>query len=389
MSNPFKSKNLSPLYFLGFLFALQNALPTFVNSSYLGTLMPAKLLVFVYIAQAVLTIAGFLLLPKILKRFGNFRTATVLILLEIISAGGLIIFYNVIAVSFFMTISLALLAFIAFSFDVFVEGLSADRDTGRIRGTYLTCVNLAWIFAPFLAGWILADSDYRKIYLFVLMLLVIIFIILRLIMSRFKDSPYQDPNLSKTFVQIWQNKDILRIFMANFLLQLFYSWMIIYTPIYLHSNLGFSWGDIGIIFGVMLLPFVLVQFPAGRLADSRLGEKELLSAGFIIMALATITMYFITGKSLLVWALILFGTRVGAAVVEVMCDTYFFKKVDNQNVNLIGFYRMASPLSYIIGSFLILIILNLFHSDIRNLFLVLGLLMLFGLRYSLAIKDTR
>jgi MFS family permease len=165
--------------------------------------------------------------------------------------------------------------------------------------------------------------------------------------------------------------------------------MTIYTPIYLHTNLGLPWSSIGIIFSIMLLPFVFVQFPAGKLADAILGEKEILSVGFIIMALATTTIFFIDSKSILVWALILLGTRVGAALVEIMCDVYFFKKVDNKNANLISFFRMSRPFAYIISPLVVAIILSVFGLDLKSLFLILGFLMFFGLRYSLAIVDTK
>ena len=177
--------------------------------------------------------------------------------------------------------------------------------------------------------------------------------------------------------------------MANLLLQIFYCWMTIYTPIYLHTNLGLSWAAVGVIFGIMLLPFVFIELPAGRLADSRLGEKEILSSGFIIMALTTLAMFFVTGTSILIWALILFSTRIGAAMVEIMCDVYFFKKVDDRNANLISFYRMARPAAYIVGPLLALVVLSLPNFGLKELFLVLGFLMFFGLRFSLAIADTK
>jgi MFS family permease len=254
---------------------------------------------------------------------------------------------------------------------------------------YLTIVNLAWVFGPLLAGMVLTNGDYWKIYLSAFFLLIPVFIIIRTTLYKFKDSPYQSSNPFSTIYEVWKNKNIKNIFMAMLLLQIFYAWMTIYTPIYLHTNLGLPWSSIGIIFGVMLLPFIFVQFPAGRLADSRFGEKEILSIGFIVMALATITMYFVDGNNIIVWALILFGTRVGAALVEVMCDVYFFKKVDNKNANLISFFRMSRPFAYIISPILATVIMSIFGLGIESLFLALGFLMLFGLRYSLAIKDTK
>jgi MFS family permease len=177
--------------------------------------------------------------------------------------------------------------------------------------------------------------------------------------------------------------------LANFLLFFFYSWMTIYTPLYLHKNMGFSWTEIGIIFSIMLLPFVFIQFPLGRLADKKWGEKEILSVGFIVIAIATGLISFINGHSMVLWAIILFITRLGAATIEIMCDTYFFKKVDSLDTNIISFFRMVGPIAYIFGPLLATILFTFFDFKIQYLFLILGLIMLFGLKFSLSIKDTK
>ncbi len=389
MLNKFRKNILFSVYLLGFLFSIQVALQNYVDSSYLGTLMPEAFVGLVYTIEAVMAIGIFLLMPYILQKFGNFRLSVFLLLAEIISLFGLALYHNIIITSLFMVVSLATITFVSFSLDIFLEGLSLDTSTGRTRGIYLTITNLAWIFGPLLAGLILTGGNYPAIYLLSFFLLIPVFIILRTTLYKFKDAQYQKAHFFCTLVQVWKNKDIRNIFMSMFILQIFYAWMTIYTPIYLHGNLGLDWGAIGIIFGIMLLPFIFVQFPAGELADSQFGEKEMLSIGFIITALATITMFFVTGKSILVWGLILFGTRVGAALVEVMCDVYFFKKVSNNDANLISFFRMARPFAYIISPILATIILSISGLGLKNLFLILGFLMFFGLRYSLAIKDTR
>lgn len=389
MLNNLKTCKLFPVYLLGFLLSLLAALPNYINSSYLGTLMSDQAIGVIYALEAVLAIFGFLLMPGILKKYGNFRVAIALFLLEAVSLYGLAVYHNVTAVSLFMICNLTLLTFLYFSFDIFLEGCSYDVTTGKTRGIYLTSVNLAWAISPFLTGLILFKEEYWRIYLVAFVLLLPAFVILRLTLLDFKDSDYQKSTPLKTMVEVYKNKNIFNIFGATFLLQIFYSWMIIYTPIYLNFNLGLSWGSIGIIFSIMLLPFIFVQFPAGRLADSRFGEKEMLSIGFVIMGIATIVIYFIVGKSILIWSLVLFCTRVGAAMVEVMCDTYFFKKVDNHNANLISFYRMARPLAYIFGPLLAIIILSLPGVEMKTLFVVLGLMMFFGLKFSLAIKDTK
>ncbi len=413
MPSKFRKNILFSVYLLSFLFSLQAALPDYINSSYLGTLMSQKLFSLIYAVAAVLAIGGFLLLPKILRRFGNYNVAIFLLIIELTALLGLGTFKNAITVSLFMTSSLITLTFLSFSFDIFLEGYSADASTGKTRGIYLTCVNLAWALAPALAGLILTASHYhyQQIYFSAFILLLPVLLILSIFLRNFKDSPYQVTHPFKTIAQVWQNRDIRNIFMSVFLLQFFYCWMTIYTPVYLNTVWAFSWGQIGFIFSIMLLPFIFVQFPAGKLADSRLGEKEMLFVGFLLMSLATIVIFLINNGNeslarvlyvikidqlsieitgyVLLWALILFATRIGAAVVEVMCDTYFFKKVDNQNANLISFYRLGRPLAYIIGPLLAILILGFSGLGLKSLFLILGLIMLFGLRFSSVIKDTK
>jgi hypothetical protein len=104
------------------------------------------------------------------------------------------------------------------------------------------------------------------------------------------------------------------------------------------------------------------------------------------MAVATALIAFVTEQNAWVWAAILFMTRVGAATVEVMADTYFFKKVDATRAHIISFSRMARPFAYIISPVIATILF--FAFDMKGLFIFLGFLMLYGLRYTLALKDT-
>src|SRR3989338_7120911 len=186
----------------------------------------------------------------------------------------------------------------------------------------------------------------------------------------FKDPSYESIPLYRTILKVLRNRDIFGIFSANFILRFFYSWMIIYTPLYLHNHLGFSWSEIGPMFTIMLVPFVLLEIPAGRLADSRYGEKEIMSLGFIIAAVSTAALSFIAVKSFWLWASLLFLTRVGASLIEITTESYFFKHICSSNSNTLSFFRMTAPLALIFGP--LSATAFLFFFDFKNLFLVLG-----------------
>jgi hypothetical protein len=79
-------------------------------------------------------------------------------------------------------------------------------------------------------------------------------------------------------------------------------------------------------------------------------------------------------------------TRVGASMVEIMNETYFFKKNSDRTPDLIGVFRLTRPFAYLIAP--VIASMLLMALDYPSLFVVLGILMLYGLRYSLTIKDT-
>ncbi|MFZ1019446.1 MAG: MFS transporter, partial [Minisyncoccia bacterium] len=108
-----------------------------------------------------------------------------------------------------------------------------------------------------------------------------------------------------------------------------------------------------------------------------IGERKILMFGFVIMALSTLTLFFITSSSIFIWTLMLFITRIGAAIVEPMSDTYFFKHIRPENDEFISVYRSASPVAYIVAPLLALLIFY-FAPAFNFIFLILGVLMFGG-----------
>ena len=163
--------------------------------------------------------------------------------------------------------------------------------------------------------------------------------------------------------------------------------MVIYTPLYLISKFGLSYEALGIISSIMLIPYVLLEYPLGKVADNRIGEKELLIGGFVLTAITTAVIPLIGSAAIWVWAVILFGTRIGAAMIEGMSATYFYKKVEASDVDLIALFRDMRPIAYIIGPLLASIVVS--KISIASLFPILGAVMLFGALFATALHDTR
>ena len=383
-------RGLSPLltiYIVSFFFTLHAAIPVYVNSSFLSTLISKNYIGLIYTGSALLTMAALILIPKLLRLVGDYFTTLLFIVLEIAALIGMAVVGSAGVIIALFVASSVLITLISFDFDLIVEGFSKNASTGSIRGLYLTSANVAWVIAPALAALLLVGGEYWRVYLAAAAIFIPGLFIFAGKLEHFKDPLYRTVHFKKTLLTAWQSKDLRYIFGISFLLQFFFTLMVIYTPIYLHEHVGFSWSELGPIFSIMLLPFLLLEAPLGRVADKILGEKELLVAGFVIMALATGALYFFTAHSFALFAAILFMTRVGAAMVEVMTETYFFKKVNAGDAALVGLNRTVRPFAGVIGPLVATALLAFI--SLPSLFLFLSGCMLVGIPLAFALKDTK
>lgn len=375
------------IYLAAFLFSIPIALTSYINSSFLENYISKNYIGIIYIIASMVTILWMARLPKILNKFGNRFVAmlfSVIIFASLsvmaLGKGGLII--PIAFVLYFVSSN-----FIVASLDIFIEDFSKAGSIGRSRGFYLTIISSAWVIAQTISGSIINKSSFGGIYLLSALFIVLFYMVFIFLLKDFKDKHYIKTSTSKTMKFFLHNRNISKIYLINLILKIFFAWMIIYIPIYLHQYMGFAWDKIGIIFTIMLIPFVILEFPLGRLSD-KIGEKKMLIGGFIISGIATLSIPLIVEPKLWIWALVLFSTRVGAATIEVMSESYFFKSIKEENADAVSFFRNTGPLSFIIAPLLATITL-FFVPSFEYLFFILGAVLLCGIFITLRIRDVR
>lgn len=379
-------------YLAGFFHTISISIAAYINSSFLEQFLPEKMLGLAYAASSLLSILFSLVIIRLIKRVGNRSTIITLGLLNILAISGLIIFDASPLAVFFWIIYEVLIFLLVINLDLYVESLSDDRTTGRIRGIYLTTVNFAWLLSPFLAGKLIAHYDFSAVYMVALGSAVIfLYLVIRHLVETTKPED-EKISIRKALGGVLaannlKSSNLRRLLMADFMLSFFYAIMVVYMPIYLSQHIGLSWEQIGLIFTIMLIPFVVLDFALGLVADKLWGEKEIMAAGILIAALAAITTIFVRSPIVPIWALVLFGSRVGAASWEMMKETYFFKKIDGRDANVLFVFRNAGPLAYIIAPLLASLFLAFF--DFRFLFPTLGAIILLGLIPALRLRDTK
>ncbi len=376
--------NRKIIYLAGFIFSLGVALMSYINSSFIATFVDEKLVGTAYTVGAIATIFGLLSAAPIWRKIGAYK-----FLMWVIALDSLSILLFAFSESAFWAIPLFVLGFalnilIYFSLDELLKISSNDSSIGSTRGSYLALCSLAWIIAELGLGTVMGGFSFRMIYLTSFAVMLVFFALSYIWLKSIPDPKYDQSGTVKYLREFFNNKNLFRAYKLSFLLQFFFCWMVIYTPIYLSFHLGFSWQEIGVIFAVMLIPFAIIPSPLGKFSD-KIGERKMLMLGFIVLSLSTLSLFFITAHNLWIWAFLLFATRVGASTIEVMNDAYFFKHIRPENEEFVGVYRSAFPAAYIIGPIFAFITLSLAPS-FNFIYLVLGGVLLYGIYLSSTIE---
>jgi predicted MFS family arabinose efflux permease len=359
-------QKLRPILLASFFFSLHAAMVAYINSSMLGVILTPKATSALFTVSSALSLVLVSQASSFVQRWGNVRymltilTLSVLLLFGIGATSG-----SWLSIAFFIPY-FALNALIYYGLDVFLEHFSSNQTVGNTRGVFLTLNNLAWVGMPALVGMLENRYGFGVVYFFAafaaLAALTTVFVGER----HYHDSRYVHISFSKL---------------------LFYAWMVIYSPLYLTNKLGLSWESVGFIFSIMLIPFILFQYPAGRIVDKFSNERALIAAGFLIIGVSTLIFSLIGVVPFVVLALILFLTRVGASIVEVANESYFFKQVNDTDTQLIAVFRNMVPLAYLIGPALGVLLLS--SNNYSLVFFVLGLLMLGASIVALSLKTIR
>lgn len=384
----FANKKTTWIFFLFIaLFTLHITPATYINANFLNQFFDFKYVGFVYILASIATIFTVLGLRDKLRRFGNYKVFTFAFIFEIIVLTMLILSQSAL-VAVISIIGLFVSYAVAFiCLDIFLEKYTPNDNTGKIRGYYLTAINTSLILGPFIASILLANNNFKNVYVFMIFLIFPIIFLAQELFKKFEDDPYDQIKIVSGFKKLRKNQDIYSAIMSSFILQFFYAWMIIYMPIYLTQEIGFSLSEMGLIVAIALVPFVLLQTTAGRLADEKYGQKEMLIIGFIVLSFFTAMISFIDTNNISIWIAVLFMTRVGASMIEIMTETHIFKRIDGGDINTISIFRILSPAALIMGSLVGSFFLQIISFNM--IFLILAGITLYGLRYAFAITDTK
>lgn len=389
--NSLRSSNRSVLivYLATLLLIFSAYITSYINSSYLEQYISTEEIGLVYTVGAALTILSFLFISRVLHKVGNYYVTLGLIAIDFIAVFGLVFADSLrVAIPLFIA-HITVITLIFFNFDIFLEAVIGEQEhtTGSRRGLLLALSSFVGACTPLLSGHLVGESsEFTNAYLIAAVALLPIFTLVLILFRKFKQPKNQEVKVLSAMRSFWIDKNIRIVFLNNLLLWFFFCFSVIYVPLYLSTEMGFSWTTIGIILFGGQLAYVFFEYPIGRLADQYFGEKEMMIIGFVILSFSVGTFAFLT-DSVWLWIIAMFISRIGASLVEVTTESYFFKHTNGSDGHVISFFRMANPVAYISGP--LVASLALLYLPFNLMFVVFGLWFLPGALLTTSLEDTK
>ncbi|MEK7462424.1 MAG: MFS transporter [Patescibacteria group bacterium] len=379
-----------PIYIASLLLMFHTYVVAYINSSFLEQFIATESVGTIYIITSALTVLIFLFISRVLHKVGNFKLTLALILLNGLAVFTMAYVESLKLIVPLMFIHLITIPLIVFNLDVFMEEHIGNDEglTGTRRGLLLALMSGVAAFSPFISSELIAfGGDFSYAYIASSLSLLPLMVILLFYFKDFQDPLYTDLKPLEAMRGFWIKEDIRAVFIVHFVLQMFFMCMVVFTPLYLISQVGLSWAQFGIIMLLGQSAYAIFEYPIGIAADKYIGEKEMMALGLMVMAVSTAWISFVSVPSVLMWSLVMFITRVGASLVEVTTEVHFFKRTNSSDAQIISFFRVTRPLAYLAGALLGSI--ALLYLPFNLLFVVFAFTMIPAMFATLNIKDTK
>jgi MFS family permease len=376
------------IYVISVLFTFHTLLTAYSSSTYLEQYISTTGVGVLYALGSILSIGLFLVLSSLLRKLGNTFLTSLLTTIAITALIALGLgFMPLVAFVVFMGIN----PLLYLTIDIFSENTIGENEgqTGQKRGLTLSLMAIASVFAPLAMGVIAGEGNERLAHTYFAAAAVgVVFMSIVLVkFSRFADPVYPSVSPREMIRSLFVTRGIRGVIAAHFLLQFFFAWIVIYFPLYLATELGVPWDTLGLIIATGLLAYVFFEYPIGVLADRWWGEKEMMAAGFAILALSSASIGFLAAVGTVGWMLVMFVSRIGASLVEVTTESYFFKQVKSGDAPLISLFRLTRPAANLAGALAGSLVLLVVPFPL--LFILLGIIMVPGIMLAAYLVDTK
>ncbi len=317
------TSNVLLLSFIGLFFGLGGGFVESIWAVYLkGFVSTNSEVGFITTFGSIVALLSLFFLVPLLEKKGEASLFKIFMLINSI----LLVFFYFINQFIFFLIPYIILIIVSngwiLSFHITLRNFSSKSKVGTVYGEYLTFNNLGWIIAPLLVSSIIVFFGFKEVFLiaaFLYFLSAVVFVFI----PKQKNSSVRkiDVNIFKNLKDFFQHKGYAKGFIISFFYRFWLTLIWVYVPLFI-LDLGGTIELIVVTLGLFFVPYVLIEYFVGKIADKK-GLKLFFISGFFIFALFSALIFVFYDLKLLPWLVILSG--FGGAMIEPLLGPYFFK----------------------------------------------------------------
>lgn len=253
-----------------------------------------------------------------------------------------------------------------------VNNSSKKESLGDSEGEYFTFINLGVLLGIAIGGALAMSYSYYAVFVSAAFSFIAIFFLAGTIgIKDGKKLRRKQTGVMEDAKKFFSNPELRRAYISNVGLYFWVSIAFLYLPIIMKS-LGFDFRKIGLVFAAMVIPYILLEYPVGKLSEKE-GSKKFISLGFFAIALSSLLIYANYG-AIYSMGLFFFFSFMGAAAIEPLNEMNLDKhSKKNDIVENMTIFKTSLRAAYFLGPITAALLISLF--GIREMFLALALIM--------------
>ncbi len=226
--------------------------------------------------------------------------------------------YMFLAISFFITVLFTLRIT---SFGIIVKDRSKKGQLSGNEGFLYSFMNLSWVIAPLIGGYLASSLGSRYVFLFASLFLLFGLVTFKAV--KIRDSRVKkniDSNIKKNFMEFFKDRDRFFAYVLGAGVVMWFTLIYLFMPLYIiKSGLDELW--IGYFLFAISVPLIFTEYKFSKMA-SKFGFKKLFMTGFMFAGLIAIACFYAPN---IYWIMVLLViSSFGMAMVEPTVEAYFF-----------------------------------------------------------------
>jgi len=316
------------------------------NAAYVG---------FIISFFTIIGICAYIFLIPLVEKSSKSKLYSAVILIYIISYVLFALFPYIYVIIILGTIIAVITSLEVTLFGIIVRDKTKRNHISENEGIVYTLLNLSWLIAPVLAGFVSNKYGMRSVFILGSVIFFSAFIFFKLF--KIKDSRRTkkiDRNPLKPLISFFKKKERIYTYFLGGGISFWWALIYIYMPIYIFES-GFGEEFIGYFLGAVTIPLIFTEYYFAKLAGKK-GFKKIFIIGYFILAISALSVFFISNIYLIL--LILAMASFGAGMLEPTTEAHFFDIVNkNQRDKFYGPYNTAIDLNAFLGTSLSAVIL--------------------------------